>query len=155
MNRLKQMIMATVALAFVLTPVFAVGGFVYAAPPSISDEIKKGSCLEWDANLNECIKQTSGSGAKANSLVATVINIFSWVVGLLSVLMIIVGGFKYVTSGGDAGKVTSAKNTIMYSIIGLIVAVLAQVIVQFVLEKVAPTPAPAPASIIRSITLFK
>ncbi len=49
--------------------------------------------------------------------------------------MIIVGGLKYITSGGDSGNITSAKNTILYAIVGLIVVALAQIIVRFVLQR--------------------
>jgi len=51
--------------------------------------------------------------------------------------MIIFGGFKYITSGGDAGGVTGAKNTILYAIVGLVIVALAQVIVRFVIGTVA------------------
>jgi hypothetical protein len=49
--------------------------------------------------------------------------------------MIIIGGFRYITSGGDSGSVSSAKNTVLYAIVGLIIVALAQVIVRFVLSK--------------------
>jgi len=58
------------------------------------------------------------------------------VVGIVSVIMIIYGGFKYISSGGDSGNVQSAKNTIIYAVIGLVVVAMAQFIVQFVLNKV-------------------
>ena len=81
--------------------------------------------------------QCKGSAEnKVNTLVEDVINIFSWIVGVVSVIMVIFGGFRYITSGGDAGKVTSAKNTIVYALVGLVVAALAQVLVLFVLGKV-------------------
>lgn len=70
-----------------------------------------------------------------NRIITTVINLFSLIVGVVSVIMIIVGGFKYITSGGDSGKVTSAKDTILYAVVGLIVVAFAQLIVKFVLEK--------------------
>ncbi|MBI5357900.1 hypothetical protein HZB74_03580 [Candidatus Saccharibacteria bacterium] len=70
-----------------------------------------------------------------NSLIAQVINIFSVIVGVVAVIMIIVGGFRYITSGGDSGNVTSAKNTILYAIVGLVIVALAQFIVKFVLSK--------------------
>lgn len=70
-----------------------------------------------------------------NSLISAVINIFSIVVGIIAVVMIIFGGFRYITSGGDSTKVTSARNTILYAIIGLIIVALAQFIVKFVLKK--------------------
>ena len=64
-----------------------------------------------------------------------VINILSVIVGVVAVIMIIVGGFRYITSGGDSGKVGSAKNTIIYAIIGLILVALAQIIVNVVLSQ--------------------
>jgi uncharacterized membrane protein YuzA (DUF378 family) len=64
------------------------------------------------------------------------VNIFSLIVGIVAVIMIIVGGLKYITSGGDSNNVSSAKSTIIYAIIGLVVVALAQFIVQFVLNKV-------------------
>lgn len=76
-----------------------------------------------------------------NNLLAQIINVFSVVVGVVAVIMIIIGGFKYITSGGDATKVSGAKNTILYGLIGLVVVALAQVIVRFVLKQVT-TAAP-------------
>ena len=71
-----------------------------------------------------------------NNTIKLVIRILQVVVGIISVVMIIFGGLKYITSGGDAASVTSAKNTIIYACIGLIVVALAEVIVQFVLNRV-------------------
>jgi hypothetical protein len=70
-------------------------------------------------------------------MVMKIINIFSWVVGAISVIMIIVGGFKYITSGGNEKGVSSAKTTILYAIIGLVIVALAQIIVRFVLNFVS------------------
>jgi hypothetical protein len=82
---------------------------------------------------------TSAGNTKIQSIVTTVINIFSIIVGIISVIMIIFGGFKYITSGGDSGNVSGAKNTILYAVIGLVVVALAQFIVQFVLNRVTTT----------------
>ena len=71
----------------------------------------------------------------ADGIVGTIIDIFSWVVGVVSVIMVIFGGFRYITSGGDSGKITSAKNTIVYALVGLVIVALAQVIVLFVYGK--------------------
>jgi len=78
---------------------------------------------------------TETDNGRLNDLIRDVINIFSIIVGAISVLMLIYGGFKYITSTGDSGKVTSAKNTIMYALIGLAIVGLSQVIVYFVLTK--------------------
>src|SRR3990167_3341045 len=59
----------------------------------------------------------------------TIVNILSILAGFIAVVMLVVGGLKYVTSQGDSNAINSAKNTILYAIIGLVVAVLAQIIV--------------------------
>ncbi|MBQ8991931.1 hypothetical protein IJ103_01925 [Candidatus Saccharibacteria bacterium] len=58
------------------------------------------------------------------------------VIGVISVVMLIYGGFRYIISGGDNKKVTDAKNTILYAIIGLIIALLAYAIINFVIAAI-------------------
>lgn len=90
--------------------------------------------LSLDAGT-DCTEDLEGGTTRVNTLITTAINIFSIIVGIIAVIMIIVGGFKYITSGGDSGNITSAKNTIIYAVIGLVVVALAQFLVQFVLDK--------------------
>lgn len=112
-----------------------------ALPAAVSaqSDIEGGLCA--GANLD--VKDTSCDSAtdtaaqdKVNNLLTTIINLFSLIVGIVAVIMIIVGGFKYITSGGDSGNVTGAKNTILFAVVGLIIVALAQFIVRFVLSKV-------------------
>ena len=63
-------------------------------------------------------------------------NTVLYIVGIISVIMLIYGGLRYVISGGDSKKVTDAKNTILYAIIGLIVSILAFAIVNFVINAI-------------------
>ena len=63
----------------------------------------------------------------------TVANVLLFIIGGVSVIMLIYGGIRYTTSGGNANSVTTAKNTIMYAVIGLIIAILAYAIVNFVM----------------------
>ncbi len=67
--------------------------------------------------------------------IQSVINLISVAVGIVAVIMIIVGGFRYITSGGNQEGVKTAKNTIIYALIGLVIVALAQLIVNFVLNK--------------------
>ena len=76
-----------------------------------------------------------GNTTNADTVVKSVINTIFYVVGILAVVMIIMGGIQYTTSAGDQAKVTKAKNTILYGIVGLVIAVLAYAIVNFVLSK--------------------
>ena len=69
----------------------------------------------------------------ANSIFTTIVNVLLFVIGAISVIMLIIGGIRYTVSAGDSGNVTAAKNTIMYAIIGLVIAFLAFAIVNWVL----------------------
>ena len=101
-----------------------------------STEIQRNTRCGSNINLSgngNC--SVSGNSTKIEDLIKTVINIFSAIVGAVSVIMIIVGGFRYITSGGDSNNVGAAKNTILYAIVGLVIVAVAQIIVQFVLER--------------------
>jgi hypothetical protein len=76
------------------------------------------------------------------SIFTTIVNVLLFVIGAISVIMLIIGGIRYTISAGDSGNVTAAKNTIMYAIIGLVVAFLAFAIVNWVLGAVTPTAGP-------------
>ncbi|MFO0971743.1 MAG: hypothetical protein U0520_05365 [Candidatus Saccharimonadales bacterium] len=87
-----------------------------------------------DTTVAAC--QESGDGS-FGFLVRRIINIFSMVVGAVSVIMIIIGGFRYIISGGDSSGVSGAKNTILYAIVGLVIVLFAQVIIRFILTNAA------------------
>jgi hypothetical protein len=70
-----------------------------------------------------------------NGIITITIRTLAYVAGAISTIMIIVGGIRYITSGGDPGSTKGAKDTVMYALIGLAFAVTAQVIVLFVLSK--------------------
>lgn len=67
------------------------------------------------------------------SLAKNVTNLLLYIVGIVAVIMVIVGGFLYITSSGDPGRTKSAKDTIVYAVIGIVVALLAYAIVNFVI----------------------
>jgi hypothetical protein len=70
------------------------------------------------------------------SIFTTIVNVLLFLIGAISVIMLIYGGIRYTTSGGNSANVTAAKNTIMYAIIGLIIAFLAFAVVNWVLGAV-------------------
>lgn len=72
--------------------------------------------------------------------IALVVNIFSWIVGIAAVIMIIVAGFKFVTSQGEASNVASARATILYAIVGIVLVLMAQFLVLFVFNKTTGRP---------------
>ncbi len=96
---------------------------------------------EVSANANTQIlegakKTGTEGGATLEVRIGTVTSILLFIIGAISVIMIIVGGIKYVVSNGDSGKVKAAKDTIMYAVVGLVIALLAYAIVSFVLTNV-------------------
>ena len=111
-----------------------------STPGHVSAAAAIGDCLSQGAGLDgtlgdTCTPTTSDAGDDLTDIITTIVNIVSVVVGVVAVIMIIWGGAKYITSGGESGKITSAKNTIIYALIGLVIVALAQVIVHFVLNK--------------------
>lgn len=106
------------------------------APPayaSTKEELKKGACLGDAA----CEASTSASTkSSVDNIINTIINVFSWVVGVVAVLMVMFGGFRYITAAGDATKTKTAKDTILFALIGLVIVALSQVIVKFVIDQV-------------------
>lgn len=90
--------------------------------------------------MTQAVNKTGGSQNTTSlpDFMKKIANALLFVLGAIAVIMIIIGGIKYVTSQGDSSAVTSAKNTILYSVIGLIVAILAYAIVNFVINSFAP-----------------
>lgn len=76
----------------------------------------------------------TGTGGSVESIIALVVNTLLFIVGIISVIMIIVGGIRYTVSAGDGNAVTGAKNTILYAVIGLVVSFASYAIVNWVLD---------------------
>jgi len=94
-------------------------------------------------SLMEGVNAARGSSQPAdlfgsNGIFTTITNILLFVVGALSVIMLIIGGLRYVISGGNSTAVTAAKNTILYAIVGLVIAFLAFAAINFVISSLAP-----------------
>lgn len=84
---------------------------------------------------------TNGScgdnGAQFASVITAIINLMLVIIGVIAVIVIIISGLSFITSGGDSNKVATAKNSIIYALIGLVVVVFAEVIVHFVINTVS------------------
>lgn len=78
---------------------------------------------------------TGGSADGGKTEVQNIVNLLLYVLGVIAVIVIVIAGIRYATSGGDANAVKGAKDTILYAVVGLIVAILAYAIVNFVLGK--------------------
>lgn len=130
--KLRNILVSLAALTTVMVPALAVAPTAFAAS-GIQGALCAGSNLDISGAQETC--PANASTSTFNKFLTTIINIFSAIVGVIAVIMIIVGGLRYITSGGDANKVGAAKQTLIYAIIGLVVVALAQLIVHFVLNQ--------------------
>lgn len=116
------------SLALALATFTSAPAMVYAAPSCPSNNTPKGQVYSGLGSAGDC--DESG----VTDFISTTVNILSIVIGIAAVIVIILSGFKFITSGGDSSKVATAKNTLIYALIGLVVAALAQFLVHFVLS---------------------
>ncbi|MDZ7785873.1 MAG: hypothetical protein U5L95_02000 [Candidatus Saccharibacteria bacterium] len=119
---------AVLALALGLVMPAAVSVPAYA---QTTDDVQRG--VDFTCPGGNC---GGNAETEVGNIISTVINVLSIVVGVVAVIMVIIGGLKYIISSGDSGNVQSAKNTILYAIVGLVIVAFAQIIVRFVLDQV-------------------
>lgn len=124
-------------LKILLLAAFAV--LIFGLAPQLAKAVDCNSspaaAIQCGANNTAGVPVDANPGNSIDTTIGNVVNIISIAVGIAAVIMIIIGGFRYVTSGGSQEGVKSAKNTILYALTGLVIAALAQVIVRFVLHK--------------------
>ena len=117
-----------------------IAAFAIMAPISVSaqvnvaDAVCGGTSLNASATARVC-PTSDTTDTTLNNVIKTVINFLSVAVGLFAVIELIYGGFRYITSGGDSGKISGAKNHLIYALLGLVIVAVAQVIVRVVLVK--------------------
>ena len=127
-QRISRLIIAFALVLGVSAPVLAINTVTYAdAKSSVCDGIAA-------TGATTCDSTGSASAESAvQAIVKNIINIFSWVAGVVSVIMVMLGGFWYITSNGDAAKATRGRTTITYALVGLVIVALSQVMVRFVI----------------------
>jgi hypothetical protein len=130
-SALKNMVLGSIfAFAAIVAPVALVPAVGAACDPNAG--IQGGiDCSDTNNTPDTLFGQ--------DSIFTTVVNVLLFLIGAISVIMLIIGGIRYTVSGGDSGNVTAAKNTIMYALIGLVVAFLAFAIVNWVLGAITPS----------------
>jgi cytochrome bd-type quinol oxidase subunit 2 len=109
---------------------------LFALPTIVLADAKTDVCQGIALTGADC---STSADPQVDKTIKLVINILSIIVGVAAVIMIIIGGLKYITSQGEGSNTAGAKNTILYAIIGLVIVALAQVIVVFVLNKAVQT----------------
>ncbi len=134
------------ALVVSITFFFAQSGLALAV--SCTTNCQNGSVNCSQGQVLQGVGQTGVgcSGHGVTDALSAAVDILSIIAGAAAVIMIVVSGMRYITSGGDSNKVSSAKNALVYALIGVAIAALAQLFVHFVLynanQVVNPPPPP-------------
>jgi hypothetical protein len=133
----QLLVMSAALMMFLPTAAVATVGVAAAADQACTSNIASG--------VAKGVTDTTGNGVSCDAtgvddssitaLAKRVVNTFSIVVGAASVIMIIYGGFRYIISGGESGRVGAAKTSLIYAVIGLVIVALAQLIIHFVLSQ--------------------
>lgn len=136
-NKIKATLLTVMTLLTFAAPALVPSAVASAECGNIAKQIYSGAKSASSETSGDCGASDAEGTTKIREASKKVVNIFSLIVGIAAVIMIIFGGFRYITSGGDSGKVGNAKNSLIYAIVGLVVVALAQVIVRFVLSQTA------------------
>jgi hypothetical protein len=129
---MKRILLTILLTTGILIPVFALPSSVYAV-----DVFQACSEVGGASGTQAC--KAAGEGTTSNPIVEilkVVLEILSIVVGIASVVGVILGGIKFITSNGEPSSVKSARDTVLYSLIGAVVVIFAQAIVAFVLDTI-------------------
>lgn len=124
--KIKNIIMA---LALILTFGASVPLSAQAATVGGLEELCR---IDANKSSDICKDYIESTDNQVGLLIARVLKTMLFIIGALSVVMIVYAGFNFVTSAGDSGKVNKAKGVILYAVIGLVVSLLAYAIVSFV-----------------------
>lgn len=129
-------IMLAVPVAVPLAATAATDTVCNGDSSTIADNVSQGANgAATGDNSSTCATDTGVNNNSLSQLGRKIVNLFSLVIGVIAIIMIIYGGFRYITSGGASERVGNAKNTLIYAIVGLIIVALAQIIVHFVLNQ--------------------
>ena len=129
MKKTLLIIASILSLSFASVPFLSLSSYATSSINQVATSAKQ----QVQQGINDAGGTTNTTSA--NTLIKNIVNTMLFLVGVLSVIMIIYGGIQYVISVGDSGKVAKAKNTIIYAIVGLIVAILSYAIVNFVISQ--------------------
>ena len=129
MKKTLLIIASILSLTFASVPFLSLNSYATSSINQVATSAKQ--------QVQQGIDDAGGTAntTSANTLIGNIVKTMLFLVGVLSVIMIIYGGIQYVISAGDSGKVAKAKNTIIYAVVGLIVAILSYAIVNFVISQ--------------------
>ena len=132
MKILKKLAITSVVVVAMFAGVGVIGSIAtpaYANDLTITDVVDGGSGTGYRGR-----GQPAELFGGQDAIIPRVINLMLFIVGILAIVMLIYGGIRYVISGGQHERVTAAKNTILYAIVGLIVAIMGYAVVNWVVR---------------------
>lgn len=137
-NMLRKIKSLVLSIAFSFVGLGLLPGASLAAVDCSSGNLTSQQAIQCgvDAGSGNNTQTPAQASQSINDTLASILQVLSAAAGIAAVIMLIIGGVRYVTSGGKQESVTSAKNTILYAVIGLVIVAVAQLIVHFVLHKV-------------------
>lgn len=118
---IRLALVAALLAPFLLTPAAGAQVDLYGACKGTNED--SGFCKNKDQDVKP--------------LFSKVVDGLMTILGVISIIVLVYGGFRYVTSGGDSNKLSGAKNTILYAIVGIVIALLAYAIVNFVYLRIS------------------
>lgn len=138
MKYIKTLSSISIVLFFAMSAVFVLQSAPVNAQASsvVEDQLCRSDLEGGQLDPTSCDNNRPGF-FDGGGLFEDILNILTYVVGAVAVIMIVVSGLMYVLSAGDSNNVSRAKNTLLYAVVGLVIAMLAQGIVAFVLTETA------------------
>lgn len=126
MNTLKTML-------YTLVSGMLVAGIFLAPNPALADEVRDPYGLR---EVGTGVEDTLGD-TELIPAITNIINIALGLLGIIAVVIILIGGFRWMTAAGREDQVDSAKKTIFAGIIGLAIILSSWALATFVIDSLA------------------
>lgn len=123
---MKRLFVVLSLIAMLLLPLFR------ATATAQFNEI----CDDTTSDASICNAGSDDPVTGESGVLRKVLLMISYVAGVAAVIMVLLGGLKFITANGDPNSITSARNTVLYALIGVVVFLLSQIIVRFVISSV-------------------
>lgn len=118
----------------ILTAGMLMVGLLGVFTPAVSAANGINICSNGNENSVYCKNKNTGE-TQVNGIIKTIVEVLLTAVGVISIIMIVIGGIMFALSSGDAQKAAKARNTVLYAVVGLAVSLFASAIVNFVFNR--------------------
>ena len=125
-----------ISLGILATGILGASGTLAVVTPSAQALDVYKACSNGDADASSNVCKAANKDKLIGGVLKNVINTLIFIIAIISVIVIIIGGIRFTTSSGDPQQAASARNTIIYAIVGLVIAIMSYAIVNFVLNNI-------------------